>query len=59
MVDLFCGAGGLSEGFGRAGFQILLALDSDPCCTEDVPAEPSLRARRQGSVPGDPNLGAW
>ena len=30
VVDLFCGAGGLSEGFGRAGFQILLALDSDP-----------------------------
>ena len=30
VVDLFCGAGGLSEGFGRAGFQVLLALDSDP-----------------------------
>ena len=30
VVDLFCGAGGLSEGFGRAGFQIKLALDSDP-----------------------------
>ena len=29
VVDLFCGAGGLSEGFGRAGFKILLALDSD------------------------------
>ena len=28
-VDLFCGAGGLSEGFERAGFKILLALDQD------------------------------
>ncbi|OAI41701.1 hypothetical protein AYO40_02595 [Planctomycetaceae bacterium SCGC AG-212-D15] len=28
-VDLFAGAGGLSEGFGRAGFKPLLALDLD------------------------------
>lgn len=30
VVDLFAGAGGLSEGFERAGFRSLLALDSDP-----------------------------
>ena len=29
VVDLFSGAGGLSEGFRRAGFRILLALDMD------------------------------
>jgi len=29
-VDLFSGAGGLSEGFTRAGFRILLATDQDP-----------------------------
>lgn len=28
-VDLFAGAGGLSEGFTQAGFRILLAVDSD------------------------------
>jgi DNA (cytosine-5)-methyltransferase 1 len=28
-VDLFAGAGGLSEGFTRAGFRVLLALDHD------------------------------
>lgn len=30
VVDLFCGAGGLSEGFTRAGFRVVAALDSDP-----------------------------
>jgi DNA (cytosine-5)-methyltransferase 1 len=30
VADLFCGAGGLSEGFKRAGFRVALALDSDP-----------------------------
>ena len=28
-VDLFCGAGGLSEGFKQAGFDNLLGIDSD------------------------------
>ena len=30
VVDLFAGAGGLSEGFTRAGFRVVLALDQDP-----------------------------
>lgn len=29
MVDLFCGAGGLSSGFSKAGFEILYANDID------------------------------
>jgi len=29
VLDLFCGAGGLSEGFKRAGFEIVLGIDSD------------------------------
>jgi len=29
VVDLFCGAGGLSEGFKQAGFEILLGVDCD------------------------------
>lgn len=30
VLDLFCGAGGLSEGFRQAGFRILGGSDSDP-----------------------------
>ena len=30
VVDLFSGAGGLSEGFTRAGCRVVLALDQDP-----------------------------
>lgn len=29
VVDLFCGAGGLSEGFRQAGFEVLLGQDYD------------------------------
>ncbi len=29
VIDLFCGAGGLSEGFTQAGFNVLLGIDSD------------------------------
>lgn len=29
-VDLFCGAGGLSRGLERAGFDVLVGADSDP-----------------------------
>jgi site-specific DNA-cytosine methylase len=34
VVDLFCGAGGFSEGFKRAGFRIQLGLDNDFLATE-------------------------
>ena len=30
VVDIFCGAGGISEGFRQAGFDALLGADSDP-----------------------------
>jgi DNA (cytosine-5)-methyltransferase 1 len=35
VVDLFCGAGGLSEGLRQAGFEIVAAADHDPdaCAT--------------------------
>lgn len=33
-VDLFCGAGGLSEGFVEAGFDVLAANDFDSCAAE-------------------------
>jgi len=30
VLDLFCGAGGLSYGFKKAGYNILLGIDNDP-----------------------------
>ena len=34
MIDLFCGAGGLSLGFTQEGFLTGLANDIDPCCID-------------------------
>lgn len=34
LVDLFCGAGGLSLGFVQQGFYPLLANDIEPCCID-------------------------
>jgi DNA (cytosine-5)-methyltransferase 1 len=32
VVDLFCGAGGLSHGFHLQGFQVAAGIDTDPAC---------------------------
>ncbi|MBI3638723.1 MAG: DNA cytosine methyltransferase [Thaumarchaeota archaeon] len=34
VMDFFCGAGGLSEGFKQAGFKIILGVDSDESAIE-------------------------
>ena len=34
MVDLFCGAGGLSLGFTQEGFSSVLANDIQECCVD-------------------------
>lgn len=34
VLDLFCGAGGLSKGFEMAGFEILLGIDNDSAALE-------------------------
>ena len=34
VLDLFCGAGGLSFGFKMAGFDVILGVDSDSRCVE-------------------------
>lgn len=43
FMDLFCGAGGMSLGFGSQGFRPLLALDADPvACRTYVLNHPEL-----------------
>lgn len=32
FIDLFCGAGGLAQGFKDAGFKSVWAVDSESCC---------------------------
>jgi len=34
VMDVFCGAGGLSEGFKQAGFEVVLAIDSSSTAIE-------------------------
>ena len=34
VVDLFCGAGGLSKGFEMAGFEVILGVEQDPVFME-------------------------
>ena len=34
FIDLFCGSGGLSLGFSKAGFECELAIDFDKSCIE-------------------------
>ena len=34
IIDLFCGAGGLSLGFVQEGFGVILANDIEPCCVD-------------------------
>lgn len=43
VVDMFCGAGGLTHGFVKEGFRVLVGIDCDPQCeypyTENNPSE--------------------
>lgn len=49
VVDLFCGAGGLSEGFRQAGYSILAGSDCDP----DAMATYALNFPHARSITGD------
>lgn len=60
MVDLFCGAGGLSLGFTQEGFVTAFANDIEPCCI-DTYAHNHPETPRKHIVRGDikdvlPNL---
>ena len=54
MIDLFCGAGGLSLGFVQNGFITSLANDIEPCCV-DTYAHNHPDTPRRNIVLGDIN----
>ncbi len=37
-IDLFCGAGGITEGFRQAGYKCLYAIDFNPSAIETFQA---------------------
>jgi DNA (cytosine-5)-methyltransferase 1 len=50
VLDLFCGAGGLSHGFVEAGFELTLALDREPTAVETHKANFPDCAAKEGDV---------
>lgn len=52
MIDLFCGAGGLSLGFSQEGFITSLANDIEPCCI-DTYAHNHPETPRKNIILGD------
>ncbi|PSM30805.1 DNA cytosine methyltransferase [Haliangium sp. UPWRP_2] len=49
VVDLFAGAGGISEGFRQAGYNVVAGLDSDP----DATATYALNFPEAQTITGD------
>lgn len=49
-IDLFCGAGGISEGFRRAGFRCIFANDIDPYASQTFQKNHPLTELKEGSI---------
>jgi len=49
VIDLFCGAGGLSAGLESAGWQTVAAVDHDADCIDTLRATQALRLPIKGS----------
>lgn len=54
LIDLFCGAGGLSLGFTQAGYRVALANDIEKCCI-DTYSHNHPEIPRENIVCGDIN----
>lgn len=50
VIDLFCGAGGLSKGFEMAGFDVVFGVDNDPRCMETFKENHPAAARNSGTI---------
>src|SRR5256885_12817280 len=52
VIDLFCGAGGFSQGLKEAGHEIILAIDSDETAVGNHELNKPHPAQRLEDVPG-------
>jgi len=50
VIDLFCGAGGMSKGFEMAGFEVLLGVDKDRRCMETFRRNHPSAARNSETI---------